>query len=89
MEAAPATISLLGFRLDLMPLEGLDVHVRRREAQSGGASAWTAGAGERMEVKCESEAVARLWESDGGGSVSDGRKKKGEWGQPQPGPPNL
>jgi hypothetical protein len=30
----------------------------------------------------ESEAVARLWESDGGGSESDGRKKKGYWGQP-------
>jgi hypothetical protein len=36
-----------------------------------------------------SEAVARLRESNGGGSESDGRKKKGEWGQPRPGPPYL
>jgi hypothetical protein len=35
------------------------------------------------------EAVARLQESYGGGSESDGRKKKGEWGQPRPRPPYL
>jgi hypothetical protein len=41
------------------------------------------------EYTCESEAVARMRESDGGGSESNGRKKKGEWGQPRPGPPYL
>jgi hypothetical protein len=32
------------------------------------------------------EAVAKLLESYGSGSESDGRKKKGQWSQPQPGP---
>jgi hypothetical protein len=36
-----------------------------------------------------SKAVARLWESYGGGSQSDGRKKKAEWGQHRPRPPYL
>jgi hypothetical protein len=33
-----------------------------------------------------SKAATRLRESYDGGSESDGRKKKGEWGQPRPGP---
>jgi hypothetical protein len=34
-------------------------------------------------------AKLRRRESDGSGSESDARKKKGEWGQPRPGPPYL
>jgi hypothetical protein len=37
----------------------------------------------------EREAVARLRESYCGVSESDGRKKKGEWGQPRPRSPYL
>jgi hypothetical protein len=36
-----------------------------------------------------SETVTRSQESDGSGSESGGRKKKGEWGQPRPGLPYL
>jgi hypothetical protein len=31
----------------------------------------------------------RRWKSNGSGSKSDAREKKGEWSQPRPGPPHL
>jgi hypothetical protein len=52
---------------------------------SDGASARTTGAGDWMEAHAR-EVVARLQGSYGGGSENDGRKKKGEWGQPRPEP---
>jgi hypothetical protein len=89
MEAASAAISLIGFGLDLMPHKVLMcMHGGARR----GAVVLAHGRPELevgWEDTCGSEAVARLYESEGGGTERDGRKKKGEWGQPQPGLPYL
>jgi hypothetical protein len=53
--------------------------------QSCGASAQMVGAGDWMGAHAR-EAVARLQGIYDGGSESDRRKKKGEWGQPRPDP---
>jgi hypothetical protein len=89
MEVPSAAISLLGFGLDLMPLKIL-MHMHGGARR--GAVALAHGRPELengWECARESEAVARLKESDGGGSEGDERKKKGEWGQPRPGLPYL
>jgi hypothetical protein len=78
MEAASAAISLLGFGLDLMEHKVL-MHM------SGGArrgAVVLAHGRLELEIGWEhargGEAVARLRESYGGGSESNGRKKKGK-----------
>jgi hypothetical protein len=85
MEAASAAISLQGFGLDLMMHKVL---MRMRGGARCGAVVLARGQSE-LETGWErargSETVARLYESDDGGSKSDGRKKKGEWGQPRSG----
>jgi hypothetical protein len=89
MEAVTATISLLGFALDLMVQRIL---TRMRRKAHHGAAVEACGwpeLGNGWEHARESKAVASSLESYDGGSESDGRKRKGEWGQPRPGPPYL
>jgi hypothetical protein len=83
MEAATAAISPLGFALDVMVQRVL---TRMRRGARCGAVEQARGRSE-LEVGWEhargSNAVARSRETYIGGSESDGRKKKGEWGQPR------
>jgi hypothetical protein len=84
MEAAFAAISPLGFGLDLMEhkvLMRMGGGARRRAVVlARGRPEVEIGWKRTHEVK----AVARLRESYGGGSESDGKKKKCEWGQHRP-----
>jgi hypothetical protein len=86
MEAASAAISLLGFELDLIEHKVL---MRMRGGARRGVMVLTSGRSE-VEIGWEcargSAVVARLRESYDGGSESDGRRKKAEWGQPRPRP---
>jgi hypothetical protein len=89
MEAVSTAISPLGFALDLI-VQRVLTHMRRGARR--GAMVQVRGWPElevQWEHTCGSEAVARSRESYGGGSESYGRKEKGEWGQPRPGPPYL
>jgi hypothetical protein len=88
MEAASAAISPLGFAMDLMLHRVLTRMRKRSAARSGGASTLMAGLGGGTRT-CWRARLLRLQESNGSGSDSDARKKKGEWGQPRPGPPYL
>jgi hypothetical protein len=78
MEAASAAISPLGFGLDIIVHKVL---MRMHGGARRGVVVLTRG---RLELEIgwgcarRSEAVARLWESYGGGSESNRRKKKGE-----------
>jgi hypothetical protein len=70
--------------------------MRKRSTMRGGsASVWLAGAGgwmgalAREQGGCKVATKLRRRVSDGSGSESDAREKKGEWGQPRPGLPYL
>jgi hypothetical protein len=89
MVAATTAIWSIGLALDLMVQRVL---MRMHRGTRRGAAMQARGRTElgfgwkRAHV---SKAVAGSREGCGGGSESDGRKKKGEWGQPRLGPPYL
>jgi hypothetical protein len=81
MEVAYAAISPLGFGLDQMEHKVL-MRMRRGERRGAVVLACVQPELEIGWARMQgSKVIARLWESYGGGSESDGRKKKGEWGQ--------
>jgi hypothetical protein len=89
MEDATTAISSLVFALDLMVHRVL---IRMRKGARHGAVVQAHGRPELgigWEHAHGSKAIVGSQEGYGGGSESDGRKKKGEWGQPRRGPPYL
>jgi hypothetical protein len=93
MEAASATISPLGFALDLM-LQRVLTHMRKRSTmRGGGASSWLAGVGCWMGARGGNKAAARSQQSYGGGKATgvEARamrgRRKGSGVNPDPGHP--
>jgi hypothetical protein len=69
--------------------ESLDVHAQE-ECNTERWRRHVTGRSWRLDgCTCGNETVVTSQDSDGSGSDSGGRKMKGEWGQPHPGPPYL